>query len=203
MRAVMTTLSDEALLERIRDDDPRAFDEFVARYGDRIYGFGVRMCGEREDARDVLQETLIKAFESLKTLKEPRALKSWLYRVASNACLMKRRRGKFEPKRELSLDELMPAGVESATFEIPDVTDAPEDHASRNETRQAVREAIRSLPPHYRIVLLLRDIEQLSTRETATALDLPETTVKMRLHRARLGVRSYLENGSIPLEEMA
>ncbi len=189
--------SDADLLERIREDDPGAFDEFVSRYGDRIYGFGLRFCGQREDARDVVQETLIKAFESLKSLKEPKALRSWLYRVASNACLMKRRKGKFEPNRELSLEELTPRGVDSATFEIPDVSAAPEDAVSREETKRKVREAIEALPPHYRIVLVMRDMEQLSTREVSQALDLPESTVKMRLHRARLGVRRYLENGTL------
>jgi RNA polymerase sigma-70 factor (ECF subfamily) len=194
-------VSESDLLQKIHDGDPRAFDEFVNLYGDRIYGFGLRMCGEREDARDIVQETFIKAFESLKTLKEPKALKSWLYRVASNACLMKRRRGKFEPKQELSLDSLMPRGAESAAFEIPDDADAPDDSVARNEMRRTVRDAIRSLPPQYRIVLLLRDIEQLTTREASEALDLPETTIKMRLHRARLGVRKYLESGSLPVGE--
>jgi RNA polymerase sigma-70 factor (ECF subfamily) len=195
------TASESDLLKKVQDGDPRAFDDFVNLYGDRIYGFGLRMCGEREDARDIVQETFIKAFESLKTLKEPKALKSWLYRVASNACLMKRRKGKFEPKQELSLDALMPRDPDSATFEIPDDADAPDDSVARNETRRAVREAIRSLPPHYRIVLLLRDIEQLTTREASEALELPETTIKMRLHRARLGVRRYLESGSLPVGE--
>ena len=196
-------VSDAELLDMIQRDAPGAFDEFVSRYGDRIYGFGLRMCGEREDARDIVQETLIKAFESLKTLKEPKALKSWLYRVASNACLMKRRKGKFEPARELSLEELMPAGQSSATFEIPDEGIAPDASVAREQTRQAVREAIRALPPNYRIVLLLRDIEQLSTRETAEALSLPETTIKMRLHRARLGVRKFLETGAMPVGDLA
>jgi RNA polymerase sigma-70 factor (ECF subfamily) len=190
--------NDADLLRRIQQDDPGAFDDFVNRYGDRIYGFGLRMCGEREDARDIVQETLIKAFESLKTLKEPKALRSWLYRVASNACLMKRRKGKFEPRRELSLEELMPRNAESAAFEIPDDGETPDDAIERNRTREAVRDAIRALPPHYRIVVLMRDIEQLSTKEVSAALDLPETTVKMRLHRARLAVRQYLEQGSLP-----
>ena len=188
--------TDAELLQRIRADDPGAFDQFVDRYGDRIFGFGLRMCGEREDAQDVLQETLIKAFESMKTLKEPKALKSWLYRVAANQCLMKRRKGKFEPKHELSLEELMPRSAENASYEIPDRTDGPDDTAARNEVRSTVHTAIRNLPANYRIVLLLRDIEQFTTRETAEALGLPETTIKMRLHRARLGVRKFLEHGS-------
>jgi len=185
--------ADTDLLEKIQRDDPQAFDLFVERYGNRLYGFSMRMCGEREDARDTVQETLLQAFLSLKDLREPKALRSWLYRVASNACLMKRRKGKFEPDRELSLEELMPQGGNGAAAEIPDRGDLPDDEVLREEARHAVRQAIESLPPHYRIVLVLRDMEQLSTREVSEALDLPETTVKMRLHRARLGVRQYLE----------
>ena len=188
--------TDTDLLDRIQRDDPAAFDTFVALYGDRIYGFGYRMCGEREDARDVVQETLLQAYQSLKQLKEPRALRSWLYRVASNACLMKRRKGKFEPRRELSLEELMPAGQDGPVSEIPALSDLPEEEVIREEARLAVREAIRALPPHYRIVLVMRDMEHLSTQEVSEALDLPETTVKMRLHRARLGVRKHLEQAA-------
>jgi RNA polymerase sigma-70 factor (ECF subfamily) len=114
---------------------------------------------------------------------------------------MKRRKRKFEPKRELSLEELMPGDADSTSFEIPDVTDGPDAAVARKETRAAVRQAIHSLPAHYRIVLLLRDIEQLSTRQVSAVLELPETTIKMRLHRARLGVRKYLENGFIPLTD--
>lgn len=180
------------LLESIRRDDPGAFDRFVDLYGDRIFGFGMRFCGEREDAREVAQETLLQAYRSLKGLKEPRALRSWLYRVVANACLMRRRRGKYEPARELSLDELMPADPDSASVEIPDARALPDSALERQRAREAVREAIRDLPPAYRLVLMLRDMEELSTAETARALDVPETTVKMRLHRARLMVRQRL-----------
>lgn len=183
---------DAALLEGIRRNDPAAFELFVRRYGDRIFGFGVRVCGEREDARDVLQDTLLQAFRSLKSLEEPRALRSWLYRVVSNACLMRRRKKSGAPGRELSLDELMPRGREEAELQLPDVSDLPDREVERAEVQQVVREAIRSLAPDYRIVLVLRDMEQLSTKETADALQLPESTVKMRLHRARLAVRKAL-----------
>jgi RNA polymerase sigma-70 factor (ECF subfamily) len=184
--------ADSTLLEKIRNDEPDAFDQLVARYGDRIYAYGMRMCGDREDASDVFQETLLQAFRSLKGLKEPKALRSWLYRVVSNACLMKRRKGKFEPRRELSLEQLMPESAEQAAIEIPDLSTLPEDAVVRREAQRAVREAIDTLPASYREVLVLRDLEQLSTRETARALDLPESTIKMRLHRARLMVRNEL-----------
>ncbi len=182
-----------ALVEAIRRDEPGAFERFVAAFGDRLYGFGVRMCGEREDARDVVQETFIQAFRSLKDLEHPEALRSWLYRVAANACLMKRRRGKFEPERELSLEELGPDPDGGHAAEIPDPSASPEAELARLEVRDKIRSAIGDLPPHYRIVLVMRDMEQLSTEETARALGLAATAVKMRLHRARLMVRQRLE----------
>lgn len=184
--------ADRRLLDGIRRDDPGAFEEFVQRYGGRIYGFGLRVCGQSEDAKDVAQETLLRAFQSLKEVKEPRALRSWLYRVVSNACLMRRRKSKFEPERELGLDELMPKSRDEAEIQIPDVSRLPDDEAVREEIRSAVRAGIGELPPQFRTVLLLRDIEQLSTRETAEALGVPESTVKMRLHRARLMLRRRL-----------
>ncbi len=188
-----TTSDDQALLESIQREEPEAFERFVDRYGDRIYGFGMRVCGEREDARDVAQDTLFQAFRSLKQLKEPRAIRSWLYRVAANACLMKRRRSKFEPQRELSLEELMPRFDGATAAEVADVGPLPDELLSREEARSAVRAAIAALPAPYRVVLALRDIEELSTRETAEALEVPESTIKMRLHRARLMVRKRLE----------
>jgi|WetSurMetagenome_2_1015567.scaffolds.fasta_scaffold702490_1 RNA polymerase sigma-70 factor, ECF subfamily len=189
----MALEDDAALLERIRRDEPGAFDAFVAAYGDRIYGFGRRVCGESEDARDVMQDTLLQAYLSIKDLEHPEALRSWLYRVASNACLMKRRKGKYEPARELSLEELAPRPGEGPGVEIPDPGSLPDEDLERTWIQERVRAAIGDLPDHYRIVLVMRDMEHLSTEETADALSLPVTTVKMRLHRARLMVRQRLE----------
>lgn len=184
--------ADRRLLDGIRRDDPRAFEDFVHRYGGRILGFGMRVCGEAEDAKDVAQDTLIRAFQALKDVQEPEALRSWLYRVVSNACLMRRRKRKHEPKHELSLEDLLPRGVEDAQVQIPDSSDLPDDEVAREEVRRAVHLAIGELPGDYRMVLLLRDIEQLTTRETAVALNINESTVKMRLHRARLMLRKIL-----------
>ena len=190
---VTQTETDRELLELIRSDDPGAFERFVERYGDRIFGFGMRVCGEREDARDIAQDTLLQAFKSLKGLKDPGALRTWLYRVASNACLMKRRKSKFAPAKELSLEELMPAGPDAASIEIPDASAMPDQAAERAETRRVVREAIRELPPNYRIVLIMRDIEQLSTSEAARILEISEGALRVRLHRARQALRTLLE----------
>ncbi len=189
----MGSSEDAALLRRIRNDEPGAFEDFVAAHGDRIYGFGRRVCGPSEDARDVVQETLLQAYLSLKDLDHPEALRSWLYRVAANACYMKRRKGKYEPARELSLEDLAPEPGRGAAAEIPDPSALPDEELERTLVRERVQEAIRDLPEHYRIVLVMRDMEHLSTEETSEALSLPITTVKMRLHRARLMVRKRLE----------
>jgi len=181
------------LLQQIQANEPGAFDRFVTLFEDRIYRFGVRMCGQREDARDVLQDTLIQAYVSLKDLRHPEALRSWVYRVAANACLMMRRKGKFEPQREVSLEDLMPRGSDGPRAEIPDPASLPDEELARSELRQAVRAAVEQLPVQYRVVLVLRDMEHLPTAEVAQALDLPESTIKMRLHRARLMVRQSLE----------
>jgi RNA polymerase sigma-70 factor, ECF subfamily len=192
-RPMGSTPDDASLLARIRSDAPGAFEEFVGRFGGRIYAFGMKFCGEREDAKDVLQDTLIQAYRSLRDLDNPAAMTSWLYRVAANACLMKRRKGKFEPERELSLEELMPSPGEGVGTEIPDPSAMPHDDAVRAETAATVRKAIGDLPPSYRIVLVMRDMEQLTTHEVAHALGLEVSAVKMRLHRARLMVRKSLE----------
>ena len=189
----METGSDALLLARIREDAPGAFDEFVSRFGGRIFAFGLRMCGEREDAKDVLQDTLIAAYRSLRNLDRPEAMLSWLYRVAANACLMKRRKRVDEPEHELSLEELGPDPDRGPGLEIPDPGELPDDAAERSRVRDLVAAAVRDLPAAYRIVLVMRDMEQLTTQETAEALGLEISAVKMRLHRARLMLRKSLE----------
>lgn len=183
-------MTDEELLHAVNRDDPSAFDAFVDRFGRRLMAFGLRMCGQREDAEDVFQETLFKAYTGLASVQEPRALRTWLYRVAANQCLMKRR--KESSQREVSLEELKPPGWERGEpEEIADWSDAMAA-AERAELRSVLEGAIRELPPELRIVLLLREVEGLSTREVAEVLDLGVSAVKMRLHRARMNLRHRL-----------
>jgi RNA polymerase sigma-70 factor (ECF subfamily) len=184
---------DADLLDRIRREEPGAFEAFVERYGERIYRFGRRMCIDSENAGDVLQETLIAAYRSLERLEHPEALRSWVYRVAANACLMMQRRTRTAYALEVSLEELLPRGEEGLSIEIPDVSSLPDEEAARVEMGEKVQRAVGDLPPHYRIVLVMRDMDGLSTRETAEALGLEDSAVKMRLHRARLMIRKNLE----------
>ena len=180
--------TDSELLDLVQRDAPHAFDAFVDRYGKRIMHFGLRMCRHNEDAEDVLQETLFTAYTGLKNLREPGAVKTWLYRVAANACRMKRR--KSTRSREIALDDLQPHGWEEGVIqEVADWSPLPEDEAGRSQLRAALEQAISELPPDYRMVVLLRDVEGLSTQETAQALDLGVSAVKMRLHRGRMELR--------------
>jgi len=185
------TINDAQLLEAVSNDAPGAFDAFVDRYGKRLLAFGLRMCGQREDAEDVFQDTLLKAYQGLSDLRDPGALRTWLYRVASNQCLMKRR--KAGAQREISIEEFEPGHLASQlSAEVADWSELPEAAAARGQLQQALERAILELPADYRLVVLLRDVEGLSTRETASALDIGEAAVKMRLHRARLALRASL-----------
>jgi RNA polymerase sigma-70 factor, ECF subfamily len=154
------------------------------------------MCGQREDAEEVAQETLFKVFESLHQLREPEHVRPWVFRIAKNACLMKRRKSVFAPAQELSLDDFLPAAAGDGThrhIEIADWTRLPEDELLRSELRGELERAIAELPETYRSVVLLRDMEELSTEETAHVLDLTVDVVKTRLHRGRLAMRQKLD----------
>lgn len=184
---------DRALAEALIAGRPEAFEPFVDRFGPLILGFGRRMCGHRADAEEVLQETLMKAYQSLKNLRDPGALKTWVYRVAANACLKMRRQGKGGPKREISLEDVLPrAGEGGEPPQIADWSDIPLDRLLQGELKSKLDEAILALPKDYRIVLVLRDQEGLDTRETAEILGISETLAKVRLHRARLALRKRI-----------
>lgn len=176
--------------------EPAAFDRFVELFRSKIFNYSFLMCGHREDAEEVAQETLLKVFEGADQLREPDKWKSWVFRIAKNACLMKRRRSIFAPSRELSLDQLMPAkhrDGDQVRLEIADWSSLPDGKALQSEMKELLEKAIRELPETYRSVVLLRDIEELSTQETAQILDVSEDLVKTRLHRARLAIRQTLD----------
>lgn len=183
---------DEQVLRAVQSGERDAFERFVKRFGNRIYGFGMRVCDQPEDAEDVYQETLVAAYRTLATLREPRALTTWLYRVVANACRSKRRKGGFAANREIPLDELLPQGEPfDAGPVLPDDGDPAAD-LYRRELGEALERAVRDLPHDYRVVWLMRDVEELSTQETAEALQISVSNVKMRLHRARLQLRRQL-----------
>jgi len=185
------------LARRLVAGEPGAFERFVELFRNKLFQYSLLVCGHHEDAEEVAQDALFKVFEKLDQLREPERIRPWVFRIARNACLMKRRKSVFAPERELSLEELMPQAGEDGgqwKLEIADWSSLPEDQALRAELQRVVREAIQALPEIYKTVLLLRDIEGLSTAETAEVLGVSEEVVKTRLHRARLAVRQKLDS---------
>ncbi len=195
----MASLTKEAEVELARQllaGNLAVFDEFVAGFRSRLFQYSLLVCGHREDAEEVAQDTLLKVFESFDQLREPERVRAWVFRIARNACLMKRRKSVFAPAQELSLDELMPvAGKEDGRrkLEIADWSALPETEVLRTELKEVLGKAIQGLPDIYKGVLLLRDVEELSTGEAARILAVSEDVVKTRLHRARLAVRKDLD----------
>ncbi len=166
---------------------PGAFENFVEHFRSKVFHYSWLMCGRPEDAEEVAQETLLKVFENIDQLREPERVRGWVFRIAKNACLMQRRRSVFAPAYELSLEELLPATELSGT-EAP-----PDTELLRDELKAILDRVIAELPPTYRAVVLLRDIEQLSTEETAQILDISTDAVKTRLHRGRQAMKQSLD----------
>jgi RNA polymerase sigma-70 factor (ECF subfamily) len=187
--------SESQLALELMEGVPGAFDRFVEHFRTRVFQYSYLTCGQREDAEEVAQETLLKVFESMDQLRDPGRIRSWVFRIAKNACLMKRRKSVFAPAKELSLDELMPtrSGGSGGKIEIADWSRLPEDQMLQTEMKSALSQAIAALPEMYRSVVLLRDLEELSTQEAAQILGVSEDVVKTRLHRGRLAIRKALD----------
>jgi RNA polymerase sigma-70 factor (ECF subfamily) len=181
--------------KRLLAGDATAFTPFVESFQSKVFQYTWLMCGQREDAEEVAQDTLLKVFESFDQLREPEHVKAWVFRIARNYCMMKRRRSVFAPERELSLDELLPGsdspGI-AASDRVPDRRELPEQELLRKELNRELETAMRELPANYRSVVLLRDVDGLSTAEVAEVLDLSLDVVKQRLHRGRLALRKRL-----------
>jgi RNA polymerase sigma-70 factor (ECF subfamily) len=167
-----------------------AFTELVNRYERNIYRLARHITQNDEDAEDVLQEAFLKAFANLKQFQGQSKFYTWLVRIAVNESLMKLRRRKAD--KIVSLDERLETEDDSVPREIADWSENPEQQYSRAEMQGFLTRAIDSLSPGFRTVFLLRDVEELSTEETASALNLSIPAVKSRLLRARLQLREKL-----------
>ena len=181
----------EEAISLLEKKDPQALERALELLQGTVYSFSMKVCGQREDAEDTMQEVLLKALPYLPKFESPRALLVWLYKVAKNRCLMSRRKSKFAPNRDLSLDELIPDRVELERL-AKDGPVNPESLAIRSQQARRLREAIQQLPPQYRIILVLHDMEGLTDDEVGDITGLRPGTVRVRLHRARLFVRRTL-----------
>jgi RNA polymerase sigma-70 factor (ECF subfamily) len=183
-------LPDIDLVEALRRGDIGAAERFLQTYQERVFAFGMMVCGHREDAEDITQESLLSALHSVTQLRSPEAFHVWLFRIVRNACYRQRRVSRHATQEPVSLDELPEAALMT---EATDEAGWPEQMLLRDETRQVVQEAISRLPAQDRLIVLLRDFENLSTEEVAQIMDLRLSATKMRLQRVRQKLRRELE----------
>ena len=184
------TFDESSLVARARAGDTEAFSDLVKHYERRVYRLAKNITRHDEDAEDVLQEAFLKAYEHLDRFQGNSAFYTWLVRIAVNEALMKLRKRKTD--RTVPLDEPIDLGEDLMQREIAVWDDNPEQRYSREEMQKILDDAVDTLKPDFRTVFVLRDIEELSTEETAETLGISVPAVKSRLLRARLALRETL-----------
>ena len=188
-----SVLDEDELLDRLRAGDDAAYEALVRIHGGRMLSVAKRMLRNEDDARDTVQDAFLSAFRAIGRFEGDSQLGTWLHRIVVNASLMKLRARRRKP--EESLEDLLPRFLDDGHMEQPVAAWAvPADEAlAREELRQLVIDCIAQLPETYRTILLLRDVEDLDTEETAHALGISTGAVKTRLHRARQALRELLD----------
>jgi RNA polymerase sigma-70 factor (ECF subfamily) len=188
----LVTRDDDSLVAGLRAGDDWAFEAMIRLYGGRLLSVARRFTRNDEDAQDVVQSAYLSAFRALADFEGTAQLSTWLHRIVVNTALMKLRSRRRKP--EESIEELLPAFQEDG-HHVEQFSEwaIPADRLiERQETRATVRACIQQLPDNYRVVLLLRDIDELSTQEVAEKLSLTPTAVKVRVHRARQALSTLL-----------
>jgi RNA polymerase sigma-70 factor (ECF subfamily) len=191
--AAQPVVTDEELVARARAKDFGAFEELVDRYQDKIYRLAFRFVRNETDAKEIVQDTFLSVWRKIDTFKGDAQFGSWLYRVAANAALMRLRAQRRHPEvstEELPIDYLDNYGHLPTPGE--NWAKRPDDELQSDELRRRIQQAVDELPEIYRTVFLVRDVEGLSTEETAEVLRISVPTVKTRLHRARLALRDAI-----------
>jgi RNA polymerase sigma-70 factor, ECF subfamily len=182
------------LIRQVQAGDRHAMETLLMRAQEVAYRFSLLVCGRPDDADDAMQEALLKTFRFAARIREPEAFRAWLYRTVRNACLIGRRRRVDEPAQLLSLDEGHPSGDgHDRSVDVVEPSRDPEERAINAALRTRLARALHAVPRPYRVVVFLREIEGLSTREVGEVLGISEANVKTRLHRARLMLREQLE----------
>jgi len=188
--------NDEALFERLRAGDPASLEPLMTRFASRIYRVANRICASSADAEEVVQDVFLTVFQKAGSFEGRAALGTWIYRITVNTSLNKRRgkRGEVEEPLDDLLPTYLPDGHRQGdrSFLLADWSSLPDTTLLSKEGREVVRAAVDRLPHHYRAVLLLRDVEELSSEEVAEILEESVASVKSRLHRARMALREQL-----------
>jgi RNA polymerase sigma-70 factor, ECF subfamily len=200
----MFTAADETLVVRAQKGDQAALAELITRYERKTYNLAYRLMGNHADASDAAQEALVRVYTRLHNFRGDSAFSTWLFRVVTNTCLDElRRRGRL---RHASLDNPLPAEEGALPRQTTDEGDGPTERAERREVQAAVRRAINRLPDEYRVVVVMRDLHDLSYHEIAAVLGTSLGTIKSRLHRARQALRLIIratEAAKLDLKQIA
>lgn len=181
-----------SLVRAAAGGDPEAMERLLVRAQASAYRFSVMVCGRTDETEDVMQDALVSTYRHASAIRDPEAFKAWLYRTVRNACLLNRRKRVAEPAHLVSLDDDGPFH-DHAVAEPQAQEQSPEDALDEAGRRERLRKALLRLPGTQREVIVLRDLEGLSTREVADVVGISEDNVKQRLHRGRLALRAVLE----------
>jgi RNA polymerase sigma-70 factor, ECF subfamily len=176
-------------IKLLKKGDAASVERGLAVLQQTVLSFGIKVCGHREDAEDTAQEVLLHALPHLAKLEEPQALSAWLYTAAKNRCWQGRRTATY--RKTVALEQLLPGEAELELL-LADAGASPEDAALRGQDHRMLHQAVLALPPQYRMVLVLHDMEELETETVAKILSIQPGTVRVRLHRARLLVRQEM-----------
>lgn len=187
-----------ALVSAAQAGDAGAMERLLMRAQEAAYRFSLLVCGHPEDAEDVMQDALMRTYRRVGTIQDPSAFRTWLYRTVRNACLMKRRRRVDEPAHHLSIDGGVTDDGEAQVVSVEDRGRPADQQVMDAWIGARLRKALHALPGPYRAIVVLREIEGLSTREVAAITKLTEANVKTRLHRARVMMRQQLEGVPTP-----
>jgi len=185
-------LQDQALIDKINAGDFQAFEALVNRYESKVYRLAMRMLRHQQDAEDALQESFLQVYRGLKSFEGRSNFSTWLFRLATNVCLMKIRHRGTEPTGMVPLEDFLPQHEEGNQPSLQEWPEKPEEILLTKESREKMMEALDQLPADYRAVFVLRDIEGFSNAEAGEALGISVAAVKSRLHRARIALRGML-----------
>ncbi len=184
-------LVEKRLAARARTGDREAFEELVEIYKDKIVQLGYRMLGNKHEAEEVAQETFIRVYVNLNKYDATHKFSTWIYRIASNICIdrIRKRRHAYSLDAEIHQD-----GEQNLYAALPDTSKSPEEQAVLGEMQVAVHDAVMSLNPTYRTVMVLRYFHDMSLQEISDVTNLPVSTIKTRIHRGREALRKKLSD---------
>jgi RNA polymerase sigma-70 factor (ECF subfamily) len=182
------------LVKAAASGDRGAMEALLVRAQEVAYRFSLLVCGHPEDAEDVMQDALLKTYQHVGQISEPAAFRTWLYTTVRNACLMKRRRRVGEPATFVSVERGIDRDGGPVPVEVADSSRPVDQRLVNGWLDGRLRQALNHLPPSYRMIVVMREIEGLSTKEVAAIAGVSESNVKTRLHRARLMLRKLLDD---------